>query len=155
MNKRKPILIAILAFAAVAIFGVTALASTGNGFASVSLVRGTLAGPVHVNANHIKLQTQESVDVVAQTINIAPNGYTGWHWHPGFVLVVVESGAVRLQVGCSAHTYTVGQAFKESGMVPTQATNASSGPSVVRVTYVVPRGSALRFEANAPNCHRD
>lgn len=152
MNRRKPILIAILAFAAVAIFGVTAWATTGAGFVASMPARGTLSGAVHYNADRLKFQTKDDADIVASTVTYAPGGYSGWHTHPGFVLVVVQSGAINITVGCSANTYSMGQAFTESGTTPIMARNLGAVPAVVRITYVVPKGSATRLDASAPAC---
>ena len=49
MNRRKPILIAVIGLAGVAIFGVTALATAGVGFHPGAQVRGTLSQAVHLN----------------------------------------------------------------------------------------------------------
>ena len=110
-------------------------------------VRGTLAvHDVHLNADRIKFQTKGETDVVVQTTTYAPGGFSGWHTHPGFVLVVVESGALTLQVGCSVNTYSVTQSFYESGTTPIMARNLGTSPAVVRITYVVPKGSAVRLD---------
>ena len=152
MNKPRAILIAAIALAGVVIFGVTALATTGAGFMGTPQVRGTITRDVHLNADRIKFQTKGETDVVVQTVTFSPAGYSGWHTHPGFVLVVVESGAVTLQVGCSTNTYSVTQSFYESGTTPIMARNNGTSPAVVRVTYIVPKGSPVRLEANAPTC---
>ncbi|TMD20737.1 MAG: cupin domain-containing protein [Chloroflexi bacterium] len=160
MISRKAIVIAAIGLAGVAIFSVTALASTGAGFMGTPQVRGTLSGAVHINTDRIKFQTKnDGADVVVQTTTYAPAGYSGWHTHPGFVLVVVESGAVTLQVGCSIHTYSAGppaDAFYESGTTPIMARNLGTVPAVVRITYVVPKGSPVRIEvpaSQAPVCN--
>jgi quercetin dioxygenase-like cupin family protein len=149
MNKRKAILIAAIGLAGVVIFGVTALATAGVGFHGGPQTRGTLQQDVHLNADRIKFQTKDASDVVVQTITVDPSGNSGWHYHPGFVLAVVESGSVRLTVGCSTHTYSVGQTFYETGTTPTIARNASSTQgAVVRATYIVPKGSPVRIEVS-------
>ena len=38
--------------------------------------------------------------------HLRPAGFSGWHTHPGIVFVVVQSGSVVRQVGCTSHTYT-------------------------------------------------
>ena len=156
MNKRKSILIAAIGLAGVAIFSVTALATAGAGFVGTTPVRGTLAvHDVHLNADRIKFQTKGETDVVVQTTTYAPGGFSGWHTHPGFVLVVVESGALTLQVGCSVNTYSVTQSFYESGTTPIMARNLGASPAVVRITYVVPKGSPVRLDVpqtEAPAC---
>src|SRR2546426_671338 len=159
MNSRKAALIAAIGLAGVAIFSVTALATTGAGFTATPQVRGTLPGALHVNTDRIKFQTKnDGADVVVQTTTYAPGGFSGWHTHPGFVLVVVESGALTLQVGCSINTYSAGppaDAFYESGTTPIMARNLGTVPAVVRITYVVPKGSPVRLDvpaSQAPVC---
>jgi quercetin dioxygenase-like cupin family protein len=155
MNKPKSIFGAAIGLGAVAIFSVTALASTGGGFSGTPQVRGTLTGDVKVNADRIKFQTKGATDVVVQTVTYTPGGFSGWHTHPGFVLVVVESGALTLQVGCSINTYSVGDSFYESGTTPIMARNLGTSPAVGRITYIVPHGSPVRREvalSDAPTC---
>ena len=155
MNRPRAILISAIALAGVAIFSVTALATSGVGFVGGPAVRGTLAHDVHINADRLKFQTKDPADVVVQTITIAPGGNSGWHYHPGFLLAVVESGAVSLQVGCSTTAYSAGQSFHETGTTPTIARNMAAGTTVVRVTYIVPKGSVTRIDVPAsqiPDC---
>ena len=158
MTKRKAIMVAAIALAAVAIFSVTALATMGGGFVGSAQVRGTLPNHVQVNADRIKFSTKGETDVVVQTITYSHGGFSGWHTHPGFVLAVVESGALTVQVGCSAHTYGVTKSFYESGTTPIMARNTTNQDTVVRVTYVVPKGAAVRRDVPAsqvPNCSED
>jgi cupin domain len=155
LSKRKAILIAAIGFAGVAIFGITALATAGGGFTATTAVRGTLAGHVQVNTDRIKFQTKGDTDVVVQTITYAPGGFSGWHTHPGFVLAVMESGAITIQVGCSVNTYSAGQSFYESGTTPIMARNNGGVPAVVRANFIVPKGVATRRDVPAsqvPHC---
>ena len=155
MNRRKGLLIAAIALGAGLIFGVTALATAASGVVGLPQVRGTLSGEVHYNADRLKFQTKGDTDIVAQTFTFAPGGYSGWHTHPGFVLVVVASGTVTSQVGCSINSYSAGQAFVESGTDPIMVRNLGETPFVVRVTYVVPKGVPARRDvaaADAPVC---
>ena len=155
MNKRKSMFGAAIGLAFVAIFSVTALASAGAGFVSTGTVRGTLTDDVHLNSDRIKFQTKGATDVVVSTTTYAPGGFSGWHTHPGFVLVVVESGAITLQVGCSFNTYSATQSFYESGTTPIMARNLGTSQVVVRITYIVPQGSPVRLDvpqSEAPTC---
>ena len=151
MNRPRAILIATIALAGVAFFGVTALATPGVLFSGSPnpALRGTLTHDIQLNNDRIKFQTKDQTDVAVQTVTIATGGNSGWHYHPGFLLAVVESGSVTLTVGCSSNTYSVGQTFYETGTTPTIARNASAGQTVVRVTYVVPKGSVTRIDVPA------
>lgn len=151
----KSIVIAGIGVASLAALTIPAVATPGGGFTGTPQVRGTLSGRVRVNADQIRLQTGGDVDVVAQTITYGAGGFSGWHTHPGFVLGVVESGALTLQVGCSSHTYQAGQSFYESGTQPIMARNFGIDPAIIRATYVVPKGVAVRRDvalADAPRC---
>jgi quercetin dioxygenase-like cupin family protein len=155
LQKHKAILIAATAFAGVAVFGVTALATGGSpGFLPGPQTRGTLLSQdVHLNADRIKFQTKDATDVIAQTILQKGGADSGWHSHPGFVVGVVEKGSVSITVGCATTTYSVGQTFLETGNTPTIARNASqTADLVVRATYFVPKGVAARRDANPPAC---
>jgi quercetin dioxygenase-like cupin family protein len=150
---RKGILIGAIAFAAAAIFGVTALATPGGGVSGTMQIRGTLPRHVNVNADRIQFQTRGNTDVVSQTFTYSAGGFSGWHTHPGLVLAVVESGALKVQVGCSIHTYSVGQSFYESGTTPIQVT--AQQVTIVHVTYIVPKGVNVRREVSTsqtPHC---
>ena len=155
MQKHKAILIAASAFAGVAVFGVTALATNGSpGFLPGPQLRGTLLSKhVHLNADRIKFETKGATDVVVQTIKQLGGADSGWHSHPGFVVGVVQSGSVKLTVGCETTTYSVGQTFLETGNTPTIARNASkTADLVVQATYFVPKGVGTRRDANPPDC---
>lgn len=155
MSKRKSILVAAIGLATLAISGVTASATPGNGgFHPGPQVRGTLLDQdVHLNADSIKFQTKDATDVVVQTIIQDVGGDSGWHSHPGFVVGIVASGSVTITVGCTTTLYLAGQTFLETGNVPTIARNASQTDQlVVRVTYFVPKGVPTRRDANPPAC---
>jgi hypothetical protein len=152
MNKQKAILVAAIGLAAVAVFGVTALATAGSvGFHPGPQLRATLLSEdIHLNADRIKFQTKDATDVVVQTINQDGGADSGWHTHPGFVLGIVQLGSVNITVGCTTTTYSAGQAFYETGTTPVIARNASqTDPLVIRVTYVVPKGVPTRRDVPA------
>jgi quercetin dioxygenase-like cupin family protein len=96
-------------------------------------------------------------ETVVQQIVLAPGGQTGWHSHPGPVVVVVAKGELTLYSGegsdCHAHTYTAGQAFVDSGQGHAHVAVNLSGTENVEVwaTYFdVPPGGAFRLDAPAP-----
>ena len=57
-------------------------ASPGSGASGVVLAQGRMPG-------RLKIKTREASDVVVQQVTLQPGGFTGWHTHPGVVLVVV------------------------------------------------------------------
>ena len=89
------------------------------------------------------------------TVTIDPLGHSGWHSHPGVVLVTVLSGAVTFyDADCSFNVYPAGASFVESDGATGLARNQSATtPAVVYVTYIVPAGApALRIDQPDPGC---
>lgn len=110
---------------------------------------------VHLNRDGVKFQTRGPTDVTVQKITFAPGGNSGWHHHPGMVLVAVQSGAVTVtDAKCRKTVYgpgqTAGSAFVESGSAPARVTSA--GGAVVYATFVTPDGKPLRVDDAALNC---
>lgn len=152
---RKAIHIPLLAAALIAVFAGTVLATSASGFNATLLSRAPLSEPVQLNTGAVKLQTKESVDIAMATVSIDPLGSSGWHEHPGVVLVTVKSGTVTFyDETCSATVHAAGTSFVEAtGDGPGLARNESSTiPAVVYVTYVAPAGAALRIDVDNPGC---
>ena len=133
----------------------TALATAASGFSPTALARGTMSGSVQFNTGEIKLQTKGSSDFAMATVTILPLGSSGWHSHPGVVLVTVKSGSLVFYASdCSATTHSAGTSFVESGDLAGLVRNESTTTNaVVYVTYIVPAGApALRIDQANPGC---
>lgn len=98
---------------------------------------------------------------VVQQIVLLPNGSTGWHSHPGPVVVLVKSGSLTLYSGddptCTPRTYSAGEAFVDSGQGHVHlARNLDATQNVeLWATYfdVPPPPAPFRLDAAAPgNC---
>jgi quercetin dioxygenase-like cupin family protein len=153
--KRTPVLLLTAGTATAALLLSAALlprgraaATPGSGASSVIVARGS-------THDDIRVRTKHPTDLVFAKVTLQPGGYTGWHTHPGPLLVVVESGTLtRYDRDCVPHVYTAGQAFKEpagSRHVHMGANNTGA-PVVLDITYIVPAGGPLRDEADAPTC---
>lgn len=154
---RKPIQTSVLALALVVVFAGTVLATTASGFHGTILSRGTISQRVHVHTTDIRFKTKDSVDVVSATVTIDALGSSGWHSHPGMVLVTVVSGGLTFyNKHCKGTAYAAGAAFVETGDDPGLVRNESSTtPTVVNVTYIVPAGTpnaGLRIDRPNPGC---
>jgi quercetin dioxygenase-like cupin family protein len=139
----------------VVILAGTALASSASGFHGTPLARGTTTGPMQFNVGDIKFQTKDRVDIATATVTFDPLGQSGWHSHPGVVLVTVTSGTVTFyQADCSFNVYPAGSSFVESNGATGLARNESaSATAQVYVTYIVPAGApALRIDQPDPGC---
>ena len=133
----------------------TVLATGAGGFHGTPLARGTTGGPMQFNVGDIKFEAKASVDFAYATVTIDPLGSSGWHSHPGVVLVTVGSGTVTFySADCSFNTYGAGASFVESNGATGLARNESATtPAVVYVTYIVPAGApALRIDQPNPGC---
>jgi len=91
-------------------------------------------------------------EVAVQEVTIAPGGTTGWHSHPGPVVVIVKAGAltyVREDHGqCFETVYPAGTAFVDPGQGHVHtAFNRSAENLVLIATYFdVPAGTSPRID---------
>jgi quercetin dioxygenase-like cupin family protein len=98
-------------------------------------------------------------DTVMQQVVIAPGGYTGWHSHPGPVVVLVTKGTLTFYAEddptCTGRTYTAGQAFIDRGQghVHIGRNEGSENLELWSAYFDVPPGQPFRIDAPAPgNC---
>jgi quercetin dioxygenase-like cupin family protein len=156
MNLFRKLVLVLSLITALAAAGATiALANSGTLITTTILGhRATLSESVHVNQDRVKFQTKVPTDVLVQTITFQPQGSSGWHFHPGVVIVVVESGQVTTHdSSCRTATYGPHQSFVESGTKPFMVSNESAtDKAVVYATLVVPAGSPFRIETAPPAC---
>ena len=152
---RSPLLAVVL----IIVLAGTALATAGSGLTPTFLSRGTLSERVHFNTGAVKLQTKKAVDAVMQTITFGVPSSSGWHAHPGVVIVTVTSGSLaRYDEHCSRTVYTAGTSssgFVESGNHAGLVRNEGATEAVVHVTYLVPAGTSnanLRIDKANPGC---
>jgi quercetin dioxygenase-like cupin family protein len=130
------------------------------GFVGTTVGRGNL-GTFHVQSKadgyDVELKSHDKTDIAVATIGVAPGGHSGWHFHPGPVLVIVKVGTITFYHGddptCTPTHYAAGSAFIEEGGMVGIARNETAGVDTVVATFFVPAGSATRIDAPAPgNC---
>ena len=159
MAQKQLIVAAVVIALAGALGGAAALATPGSGILSAPvLARGAFVDPVDVKfklgagPNDI-LHVQNAQDTVVQQIVIAPGGTTGWHSHPGPVIVVMAAGTMSFysseDPSCTATTYSAGQAFIDEGQGHVHfARNEGTENVVLMATYLdVPPGQGFRIDA--------
>jgi hypothetical protein len=134
-----------------------ALGSPGSGVTAPVLVTANLDHRVAIAGDGVRLQTRKPTDVRVQQFVFAAGGYTGWHHHPGLVVIAVESGALTFwDAKCRATTYGPGlpngAVFTESGDRAGQVTSTGGGTSYV--TYLAPSADppVFRIEDDPPRC---
>jgi quercetin dioxygenase-like cupin family protein len=156
---RKRAVVATVGFAVCGVAAAAAVASPPFQFFATNLVaEAELTQRVHLNSDRVKFQTKGPVDVRVQEVNVAPGGRSGWHHHPGMVIVAVQTGAVTVvHSDCSGTTYGVGSpngsVFVESGDEPAEVRNATDQPAKLYATFVAPDADpgVFRIE-DAPIC---
>lgn len=135
-----------------------ALATPGLNVLSAPVqARGTLSADVIVNSKSgVHIKTKGSADLVTQQIVIGGGGHTGWHSHPGPVLVTVKRGALRLiyadEPTCDGAVYEAGDSFVDRGdEVVHIARNVSATDEVeLWATYFVPGTPNAAFRLDEP-----
>jgi hypothetical protein len=159
LASKKKWIAATVGVAAIGTVVTVALAShTPVGFTTTPLVTGILTHKVKQNSDRVKFQTKNPTDVRVARIDFAPGGHSGWHHHPGIVIVTVLSGAVTFtHSDCSSKTYGPGlpngAVFVESGDDPGQATSTAGATSYA--TFIAPHADPPVFridDHDAPGC---
>ena len=133
------------------------LGSMGSGVAITTFVTANFDHAVHLNSDRVKFQTKDPTDVRIQQLVFSPGGRSGWHHHPGIVIVTVQSGALTLwESDCSSQTYGPGlpngAVFAEGGDSPQQVSTA--GGATVYAVFVAPSVDppVTRIEDDAISC---
>jgi quercetin dioxygenase-like cupin family protein len=136
--------------------------TNASGFVTTSVNRGNL-GTFHIQSKaggyDAELKSHDNTDIVVANIEVAPLGHSGWHYHPGPVLVVVKTGTITFYMGndptCTAQVHPAGTAFiEEGGMVGIARNESTVNQATVVATFFVPAGGPTRLDvAPAPgNC---
>lgn len=103
----------------------------------------------------IRLEAPGSADVVVRRIVIQPGGSTGWHYHSGELIAVVQTGTLTREFAdCSRETSVQGQSFVEpAGQNHVHiGRNLGGEPVELYVTYVIPPGQPLSHDIAGPSC---
>ena len=143
-RARKRAAIVAVGVAVCGVAAAAALASPPFQFFATNLVsEAELQERVHVNSDGIKFKTKRPVDVRVQEVTIAPGGRSGWHHHPGMVIVAVQTGTVtEVDADCHGTPYGPGSpngsVFIESGDAPGEVRNTTDTPAKVYATFVAP-----------------
>lgn len=116
---------AFLAVLSIGVFAVAVVLTPGSGIVSAPVVaRASFADPTDIkfkvkDGSKEVIQAFNAAQTVMQQIVIGPGGHTGWHSHPGPVVVLIKSGTMSFYDAddptCTVRTYTAGQAFLDRG----------------------------------------
>jgi quercetin dioxygenase-like cupin family protein len=153
MSSRTRILTATLGITLLALVG-TAVATAPSGQQVNLLVRATGRLHAHHDGIAIKTRRRHQTDVAVATVTYPPGASSGWHHHPGLVVIAVQSGTVTFyDAKCRSHAYPAGRAFIEASNKPGLARNAGTENAVAQATFILPTTtppSPLRIEDAQP-----
>lgn len=153
---------------AVAISAGLAWATPGSGFTGTVLQRSMIDGRIEIETDPHGLS-----DILVQHSALEPGGYSGWHSHPGPVIVAVKSGVVgfyspgrrrrprqandpsdRATQGCRVEYFTAGSAYFVEANDVHFIRNEGSVVYEDFATFVLPVGVPARTDEPSPggNC---
>lgn len=117
------------------------------------LVVANLDEVARTNDERIKFQTKEPTDTQVVRLEWSANGSSGWHHHPGMVIVQVASGSIdvtRVENGrCETKTYAAGSTFVEG---ESAHVGVSSTGAVAYATAIIRNGQPGRINDDVPSC---
>jgi quercetin dioxygenase-like cupin family protein len=133
----------------------------GVGFTSTLIARGNL-GTFHIQSKvadyDVELKSHDNTDIAVANVGITSGGSSGWHYHPGPVLVVVKSGTITFYSSddptCAGKVHPAGTTFTEQDGIVGNARNEGAVDVVAVATFFAPPApSPLRIDAAKPdNC---
>ena len=111
------------------------------------LAAALVPGPIDIDRRHPS-------NVVSVRIDFRAGDTTGWHSHPGPVLVQVVSGAVTLRHAahgrCLSQVVRAGHGFFEAPGAVHVAENPRPAPAVLYATFVLPPKAGPEVSAPIP-----
>jgi quercetin dioxygenase-like cupin family protein len=99
-----------------------------------------------------RISTQGPSNFIVQDVALVPGGFTGWHSHPGVLLITVTEGSIEwYSSNCTLHVYNTGDSLTEN-TEPHYVRNVGSVNARLMITYVIAKGQPRRIEQPAPAC---
>ena len=150
--------------AASAVVGIAIATPSLGVLSNIVSVIGTVNHDLHAHAHvalpgsddgfSAELETEGPANFIVQDVVFAPTGTTGWHKHPGILLLslTADSGSVDwYDANCQKHVYNAGDSWTEGTKLHDVVNNSSLNAHFI-VTYVVAKGVGKRTDEPAPDC---
>jgi quercetin dioxygenase-like cupin family protein len=136
----------------------TASASPPTKMTATVLNRATFdaftVGTGHDSSMDFAAKSKTGVDVVVRQHVYEPGASTGWHTHPGPILVTIKEGTLTFyeydDPTCTPKVLKAGQGYVDDGHGH-MAVNASNAPAVDVSVILAPVAGTFRDELPAPN----
>jgi quercetin dioxygenase-like cupin family protein len=150
--------------AACVVAGIAVATPSLGVLSNIVSVIGTVNHDIHAHAHvalpgsddgfSAELETEGPANFIVQDAVFVPGGTTGWHKHPGVLLLslTADSGSVDwYDAKCQKHVYNAGDSWTEGTTLHDVVNNSSLNAHFI-VTYVVAKGVAKRTDEPAPSC---
>lgn len=156
--KRIATVSALVALIALATFVAVTRAEGPSGVTATILARGTF-DPFNVRSNphgpiaDFRAFSTQPIDVIVRQHDYAAHSTTGWHQHPGPILITVTKGQLtyyELDDPCTPHVVTAGHGFVDTGgghVVHNETDQPAQDISVI----TAPVGGVFRTNIDPPN----
>jgi quercetin dioxygenase-like cupin family protein len=96
--------------------------------------------------------TDGPANFIVQDVVYGPGGHTGWHSHPGILLITVIEGSIEWYDSlCNRHVYNTGDSFTEGSQHHYYRTLGNANSRTI-VTYVIGKGLPRRVDDPEPAC---
>ena len=138
-RRRNLLRLGVAASAAVLALSLTALGNLHGQTAPLQIIPQAQG---HSTEKRVNLHVNGPSDTLVAKLTFQPGAETGWHVHPGPVVVVVNSGALieTHSNGCTTE-HPTGSVFFESAGEVHNATNQTNGVTEVYATFLSPEGA--------------
>ena len=150
-SHRKRYAAAAVAALAVVVGGLGVARGQTSGLQIIALAQGFSA------ENNLNLHVKGPSDVLQSLLVFQPGGDTGWHTHPGPVVVVVKTGALtEIHSNGCVTVHPAGSVFFERPDEVHRAVNQTGGETQAYVTFISPAGNPPLIPASDPGgvCRR-
>jgi quercetin dioxygenase-like cupin family protein len=142
--------------AGILLFTVSQATPPAGVVSNVMLAQGATAVPlaekISVGGWTLHLEDKGQSEFYFQDLVLAPSGRTGWHAHPGLLLITIKEGSVEwYDHNCGKRTYAAGQSFTEAAE-PHNVVNPGPGNAHLLIAYIVKKGEPRRSESEQPKC---
>jgi quercetin dioxygenase-like cupin family protein len=155
--RAKRLLVVVLAAGAVGGTGVAVAGHVGQ-VDPATVPEGFLAAHNRIDAVGVNSLARavkpNGADVFIQHARLGANQATGWHTHPGPVVVAVVSGSLTYEDAhanrCRRVTYEAGEGFTDPGFGHVHRAIAGPEGAHFYPVYILPKGSATHVIALPP-----
>jgi quercetin dioxygenase-like cupin family protein len=163
MNRKTQILLGS-ALAASLTIGLAVATPTIGAFYNVILSTGTAEQDLHAHGQLVisgmdedfgaVVATDGASNIIQQEVKFSPGGTTGWHTHPGIVILTLaaDSGPVDwYDSRCGKTVYNAGDSWTEGTKLHDVVNHGSTDVHFL-VTYIVAKDVNKRTDQAAPRC---